>query len=409
MPKDSLTRAAAALSILMGGAAPAMAKDFVVTVSAPNRDYREAPVRITVPAPKDFAGVALMENGAPVPAQARLVDGKAEVTWLVRDLKKGGSRSYRLAYERIGRGAPASGVIIDRKGADLEIRINNELFTRYDATTGPNKPYFYPIFGPDNRRITRGFPIENLPEDVTKDHPHHRGLWFTHGEVNGEDYWSEGPKAAKTVNVKYEEVTSGPVCGYFRAKTEWISREGENIAEDTREVRVYNTSEGRLMDFDVTVKAIKPLEFGDTKEGSMGIRIADSMRVTIEKNMKGEGHIETSAGIKDAAAWGTRAEWVDYYGPVGGGTVGLTILDNPANFRHPAYWHVRDYGLFAVNPFGIHDFVKNQPKDAGVLKIAEGQSQAFRYRLYFHKGTTTESHVADVWGAYSDPPKVEVR
>src|ERR1044071_790098 len=103
----------AAILFLIGGLAPAMAKDYTVTVSAPNRDYREAPVRITVPVGRDFAGVALMEKGTPVPVQARLTEGKAEVTWLVHDLKKGDSRTYRLSPERIGRGVPASGVIID--------------------------------------------------------------------------------------------------------------------------------------------------------------------------------------------------------------------------------------------------------------------------------------------------------
>jgi hypothetical protein len=39
---------------------------------------------------------------------------------------------------------------------------------------------------------------------------------------------------------------------------------------------------------------------------------------------------------------------------------------------------VRDYGLFAANSFGLHDFDKRQPKGAGDLKLAAGKRVTFR-------------------------------
>jgi len=388
----------------------ASAKDYTVTVSATNHDYREMPVRFTINAPSDFAGVALFEKDAPVPVQARLAgNGKAEVAFILHDLKKGQSVKYRLAFERTARPVPTGGVIIDKSPTgDLDIRINNELFTRYDTHTGPNKPYFYPVFAAGGKRIVRRYGVETV-EGETHDHPHHRGMWFTHGEVNGEDFWSEEGKAAKTVNTGFEEVQSGAVYGSFRAKTDWISHEGKKIAEDTRDVRIYNLADGRLMDFEVTMKPIGgPLVFGDTKEGSFGLRVPDSMRVVAGKD-KGLGHIETSEGIKDGATWGKPAKWVDYYGPVEGETLGIAIFDNPGNLRHPETWHVRDYGLFAVNPFGLHDFNndKQHPK-LGEHTVSEGQTITFRYRVFFHKGDTIQAGIGDAWNAYSDPPKVDV-
>src|SRR5262249_10238921 len=160
------------------------------------------------------------------------------------------------------------------------------------------------------------------------------------------------------------------------------NREGKKICEDTREVRIYGTSEGRLMDLEITIRATDgPLVFGDTKEGSFGLRVPDTMRV-----QGGGGHIETSAGAKDAAAWGKRAEWVDYYGPVDGTTVGVAIFDHPSSFRHPTWWHVRDYGLFATNPFGLHDYDPKEPAGAGNHTVPAGGSVTFRYRLYLHSG-----------------------
>jgi hypothetical protein len=384
----------------------AHARDYRITVSAPNHSYREAPVTVLIDAPKDFAGVALFQREAMVPVQAKFNNGKAEITWIVRDLKQGDKIDYRLTFERVGRGVPASGVTIDKVGtSNLDIRINNELFTRYDTQTGPNKPYFYPMYAPGNKRIVRRYPLETV-EGETHDHPHHRGLWFTHGAVNGVDFWAEGGKTGATKHVRYEEVTSGPVYGSFRAMTDWVTPDGKKIAEDVRDVRVYNVANGRLMDFDVTMKPVGgPLVFGDTKEGSFGLRLPDTMRFK-----GGDGHIVNSEGVKDDATWGKPAKWVDYYGTADGEVLGVAILDHTSNLRHPTTWHVRDYGLFAVNPFGLHDFNNDKAHpNLGDHTVPAGGAQTFRYRIYIHKGSTSEANVTDAWSAYSDPPKVEVK
>ena len=116
-----------------------------------------------------------------------------------------------------------------------------------------------------------------------------------------------------------------------------------------------------------------------------------------------------STGVKDKNAWGKAADWVDYYGLIDGNTVGVAILDFPGNLRHPTTWHVRDYGLFAANPFGLHDFNsdKTHPHLGDYTVPADG-SVTFRYFLYFHKGTTVDAHVADLWARVTDPPQVEV-
>ena len=47
---------------------------------------------------------------------------------------------------------------------------------------------------------------------------------------------------------------------------------------------------------------------------------------------------------------------------------------------------MRDYGLFAANPFGQHDFESLPSKTAGNLVVPAGQSVTFRYRVYLHEG-----------------------
>jgi len=117
------------------------------------------------------------------------------------------------------------------------------------------------------------------------------------------------------------------------------------------------------------------------------------------------GHIINSKGNRDVDAWGKRAEWVDYYGPVNGKPVAVAIFDHPKNPRHPTYWHVRDYGLFSANPYGIHDFTakteQKQPVGAGDLKVAAGKKVTFRYRFLFHTGDEKEGKVAEHYKKYA--------
>ena len=146
------------------------------------------------------------------------------------------------------------------------------------------------------------------------------------------------------------------------------------------------------MDFEITLHASNgDLTFGDTKEGMLAVRLAESMRLN---GKIGKGHIVNSSGIRDGETWGKRANWCDYYGPVGGKTVGIAMFDHPQNPRHPTWWHVRDYGLFAANPFGQHDFEGLADKAAGTLTVPSGRSITFRYRIYLHEGTAEEAEVA---------------
>jgi len=123
------------------------------------------------------------------------------------------------------------------------------------------------------------------------------------------------------------------------------------------------------------------------------------------KRKKG-GKITNAEGITDDAAWGKASPWVDYTGPVEGETVGIAILNHPESFRHPTTWHVRDYGLFAANPFGWHDFGR---PESGDYTIPAGKSISFRYRVIFHKGDTASAQVPAAYRAYSKPPEVEVQ
>jgi len=178
-----------------------------------------------------------------------------------------------------------------------------------------------------------------------------------------------------------------------------VAPDGKVVCTDERTFRVYNRpGSERLCDFEITYMAgQEPLVLGDTKEGSMALRLAPTLRL---KGKVGQGHIVQSTGVRDGDTWGKRAEWCDYYGPVDGETVGIAIFDHPSNPRHPTWWHVRDYGLFGANPFGIHDFEK-KPAKTGDLTVPAGGKITFRYRIYMHLGDTEAAKVAERYRDYA--------
>jgi hypothetical protein len=290
----------------------------------------------------------------------------------------------------------------------LRVEINGELFTEYCFKGAPHV-YFFPVLGPGGTPMTRSFPMKDVPGE-DRDHPHQRSLWYSHGAVNGVDFWAETAKAGKIVHDGFLGIKSGEREGVIRSANKWIAPDGAVVLTDERTFRMYALpASERLFDFEVTLKAgDKEVVLGDTKEGSMGIRINEQMRLTQMRKpgerqaAHGAGHIVNSESARDDETWGKQAKWCDYYGPVDGKVVGIAIFDHPTNPRHPTYWHVRNYGLFAANPFGIHDFTnRKEPPGAGDLKIAPGQSVTFRYRFYLHEGDEKQAKVAERYEEYA--------
>ena len=297
-------------------------------------------------------------------------------------------------------GATVADIKITPLDDKVRVEISGKLFTEYYFKDVP-RPYCYPVIAPGDVPITRNWPMKTVPGEE-QDHVHHRGLWFTHGSVNGIDFWSEQKSFGKQVHEKFLETKSGKV-GIIRAQNKWVAPDGKVICRDERVLRVHDSENPRILDYDVTIKASEgDIVLGDTKEGTMAIRLAETMRVKPNEFNKGKptGHILQDTGIRDGDTWGKRAAWTDYSGPVDGKTLGVAMFDHPSNPRHPTWWHVRDYGLFAANPFGTHDFEKKPPGE-GNLTIAKGKSVTFRYRFVFHEGDSEKVNLPQLFKTFS--------
>lgn len=311
-----------------------------------------------------------------------------ELTFIIPQMTAGEVKRYAVsaAAER------ESGVAIAEKGGQLDFLINGELFTSYVIREGIARPYCHPVYGPGGVQVTNFGP---------SDHIHHKSLYVAQGDVNGHDNWSEMEGHACTVNQAYEVVSQGPIYAELLAHNDWETEQGEKLlAEETR-IRVYNLPDtGRFLDLTTTwLAAYQGVLLGDTKEaGNISVRVAESME---EPN--GGTIVNGHGAIGEAECWGKRAPWVDYYGPVAGQTVGLAIFDHPNNFRHPTWWHVRSYGLFTANCWGLHDFYDDW-SIRGDHTMPQGDMLQFKYRVYVHAGDVHDADVAARYLDFAHPP-----
>lgn len=300
--------------------------------------------------------------------------------------------------------AAAGEVRITEKEGKAVVTIDGELFTEY-VFEGHAKPILYPVIGPHGIPMTRNYPMVEGVDNEANDHPHQKSIWYTHDDVNGVKFWLEytskdGPQPGKIVQTKLA------IKGHtIVANNNWTAPDGKVVCTDTRTVSFGTTDVGRYIDFAITFHASHgDVKFGDTKEGSMGIRTNPLLRLQTDPkrgNHTAKGKAVNSEGLEGADIWGKRAKWVDYWAPINDHTVGVAIFDHPSNPRHPTWWHARAYGLVAANPFGIHDFEK-KPAGTGDMLIKSGDSVTFRYRFLFHEGDAKEANIDKQYQAFAE-------
>jgi hypothetical protein len=295
-------------------------------------------------------------------------------------------------------GALGAEVTAESSDRGVVVKIDGKLFAEYLTKAG-HAPAIWPIIGPTGKPVTRAFPLGPSPPDGTNDHPHHHSFWFTHDEVNDAHFWREnlrdGKDGAKIVPRKLVVLNSTGPAVRIVTQNNWMN-DNKRVCEDEQILTFGTRGDVRWIDAAIKIKASDgDVTFGDTKEGTFAVRVADSMRVDAKKG----GHIVNSERLEDAAAWGMPARWVDYTGPVDGETVGIAMMSHPKSFRPVPRWHVRTYGLFAANPFGQKDFPHPEAAKQGAYTLKNGDSITLRYRVLLHRGKT---NVDELEGAFRE-------
>lgn len=253
-----------------------------------------------------------------------------------------------------------------------------------------------PVVSTVTRQINDNPPrIKDRNDPIYYDHPHHKGIWLSVDEINGIKFWNED---GRIENKSIEVVKASGNPAIMKTVNHWNDAEGKPLLKEETTIKIYAN---RLMSYDVTFSAPEQeVEIGDTKEGMFAIRLPNSMR-----EMVAGGPVTNADGAEGTgAAWGRTSNWVDYKGPVDGHVFGVTLMDHPSN-KWKSRYHVRNYGLFAVNPFGAGAYTKGRDDQEEphhrVLK-PNGQKLHFKYGICIHGGKTTKDDIEKVFQQFAD-------
>ncbi|MEY3459561.1 MAG: hypothetical protein RL215_2718 [Planctomycetota bacterium] len=274
--------------------------------------------------------------------------------------------------------------ITQGENSTLIITVHDKPFVIYNYGESLPKPFFLPVTTAEGVVVNRA-----LGDASDADHPHHKGIWNAIDEVNGVKFWAE---KGVIRNTQTEIITAAGKTAAFRTVNEW--RNPETARAEVVEETLVTIHPSRLLSYDMTFRAATgPAVFEDTKEGLFGFRVAPSMK---EKN---GGRVTASDGsVTTSKCWGRQFPWVDYSGEVQGRTAGVTIMDHPGNFR-PSRYHVRDYGLFSVSPFGEKAYT-NGASAAAPVQLEQGKTLRLRYGIYIHDGDAAAAGIPEVYRTF---------
>jgi hypothetical protein len=309
---------------------------------------------------------------------------------------------------------------------DIEFNSDSALVAKYVTDPKYSKPFLYPLLAPGNVPVTRAYPIEPAAPGGSNDHIHQKSVWFCHGDVipegvelkikaadktnKGVDFWSESKD--KDGTKRHGQITCVKIGEATRiaknhisieTKNEWITPDGVKILDEVRTIHFIERPEGRLFAFDIVLKAtVCPIRFGDTKEGSFGIRTHDALRPSKKTGAtvtSAEGKVILPPVEDNLSVWGQPSAWIDYSGIVDGKPVGIAVFDHPDNPR--ASWHARAYGLNAANPFAREGSgFPSQKGKTDLLKIDKGGELKLKYAVYAHINDAKSGKVAEAYESF---------
>ncbi|MFY9153544.1 MAG: PmoA family protein [Prolixibacteraceae bacterium] len=284
----------------------------------------------------------------------------------------------------------------------VEVFVGGKLFTAYIYPDDMEKQSLYPITSASGKIITRGYPLNPRPFERT-DHPHHVGLWFNFGDVNGLDFWNNSfaikpEDKPKYGTVKFKKIVSeNPKKGELITSSEWVNNKGNILLNEETTFSFSGTENSRTIVRKSKLTAVRDVTFTENKEGLIGMRLDRAFEepatkpekfldangivteVPVLNNDGVNGVYRNAEGIKGGDVWGKRSAWVALRAVKDGEPITIVILDNPNNPNYPAWSHARGYGLFATNNLGGRNFDKNAAEVKVVLK--PGESIEFKHEI----------------------------
>lgn len=302
------------------------------------------------------------------------------------------------------------------KEKKVEVFVDGKLFTAYIYPDNMEKQSLYPIVSASGKMITRGYPMNPRPFERT-DHPHHVGLWFNFGDVNGLDFWNNSfaIKAAdkpKYGTVKFKKIVSeNPKNGELVTASEWVDVNNKVLLNEESTFTFSGANNMRTIERTTKLTAVQPVTFTENKEGLIGLRLDRAFEepatkpekfldangieteVPVLNNEGVNGVYRNAEGVSGGAVWGKRSPWVALRADKQGEVITIVIIDNPKNPNYPAWSHARGYGLFATNNLGGRAFDKNASPVK--LELKPGESVVFKHKIVIG-GDLTDTEINSI-------------
>lgn len=264
----------------------------------------------------------------------------------------------------------------------VEIELDGRPFTAFHFNAKWDKPFLHPIRTVSGTIISRGWPVEPREGDE-QDHAWHRGIWYGHGDINGEDFWREKPDrtTARLVLIGEPKLESG-TKGILEAVLAMTGAKGNRLGTIAERYEFRRESSQVLIESTIGISASQgiPLKFGDTDDGGFGFRLSTEFREDRGAELVNSDGLRGTERI-----WGKPARWVKYSAVVDGSHRGVAVFDHPSNLRHPSGWHARGYSLCSANPFAAGSFGRDKKLD-GSYSLPAGKTLKLRYLVVVFDG-----------------------
>lgn len=324
---------------------------------------------------------------------------------------------FHCINSAIAQKLPAIKVVPNEGQNKVDVLVDGKLFTSYIYPNEIKKPVLWPVVSPGGNELTRNFPLKNKAGERV-DHPHHVGIWFNYGDVNGLDFWNNSDAIApeklnKYGTIRHQKIKKSKSAegkGLLITTANWNDNSGNKLLDETTSFKFSATDKVRVIERETTLTAKSgKVTFTDNKEGMFAIRVTRELELPVNKalelsdshgkitkvaspdNSNVSGNYLSSEGIEGEDVWGTRAKWMKLSGKMNGEEVAIVIFDDEGNVGYPTYWHARTYGLFAANTLGQKVF--SEGKKELNFSLNKGESVTFKYRLAVFSGDPSPQEI----------------
>ena len=286
---------------------------------------------------------------------------------------------------------------IHRDNGALRVSIDGKPFFTYCHDTGnPElpRPVIHPLHGPTGEVITQ---MGEVPGKKEK-HFHHTALWLAHQNFTQGNNWQMDADLAKKptrysriLHQQFVKVGGGSPAQIVE-NLWWDSSDGKTIlVEETRTLTIpYRPAGRRVIDFTLALRARdKAVTLNATPYHLLAVRAVDSMVPAF-----GKGAVITNSEGQTNPKDGTPAKWIDVTGLADCKTIGITLMNHPANLRHPT-----PCLNFGNQTIGL------SPTHKESYTLVPDKPLHLRFRVLVHAGTVAEADVAQEYAAYAEPAR----